>query len=93
MTHEGNVTTSELQFTPDVTDAGKVLSCEASAPSDNTRPLVDDWLLDIYCEYTKGVLGRTFRGERRAGRHHGGVVGGMEGVKEVLEGILGVGEV
>ncbi|KAK8393912.1 hypothetical protein O3P69_006924 [Scylla paramamosain] len=48
MTHEGNVTMSELQFTPEVTDAGKVLSCEASTPSDNTRPLRDEWLLDIY---------------------------------------------
>ncbi|XP_063889357.1 LOW QUALITY PROTEIN: uncharacterized protein LOC135116077 [Scylla paramamosain] len=48
VSHEGNVTTSELQFTPQVGDAGRMLSCEAVSPSVTTHPLVDDWLLDVH---------------------------------------------
>ncbi|XP_050691431.1 nephrin-like [Eriocheir sinensis] len=48
VSHEGNVTTSELQFTPQVRDGERMLSCEAFSPSVTTHPLVDDWLLDVH---------------------------------------------
>ncbi|KAK7017947.1 hypothetical protein SK128_019381 [Halocaridina rubra] len=52
--HEGNVTTSELHWSPTVADAGKVLQCRAESPSiTRAPPLVDDWLLDIYCEFSQ----------------------------------------
>ncbi|KAK7085662.1 hypothetical protein SK128_012452 [Halocaridina rubra] len=47
--HEGNVTTSELHWSPIVADAGKVLQCRAESPSiTRAPPLVDDCLPDIY---------------------------------------------
>ncbi|XP_064109770.1 LOW QUALITY PROTEIN: uncharacterized protein LOC135217712 [Macrobrachium nipponense] len=47
-TQEGNVTTSELQLTPRVSDAGKVLQCRAESPDLHEPPLVAKWTLDIY---------------------------------------------
>lgn len=58
------MTTSELQFTPQVGDVGRMLSCEAVSPSVTTRPLVDDWLLDVHCEY-EGPPPRVIRKGRR----------------------------
>ncbi|KAG0729190.1 B-cell receptor CD22 [Chionoecetes opilio] len=48
ITHEGNVTTSELQFSPQTGDADRMLSCEAMSPAVTTRPLVDEWVLDVH---------------------------------------------
>ncbi|XP_042204299.1 nephrin-like [Homarus americanus] len=46
---EGNVTTSELRWTPSVRDAGKMLTCRADSPVLNPAgPMVDKWRLDIY---------------------------------------------
>ncbi|MPC96212.1 hypothetical protein E2C01_091456 [Portunus trituberculatus] len=98
MTHEGNVTMSELEFTPEVTDAGKILSCEASTPSDNTRPLRDEWLLDIYCEYKGCVyIMRTLQGrdgEEDMGWASDGRAGGwgVVCVERLWEGLVGARE-
>lgn len=52
-TDDGNVTSSELRWTPSAEDAGKVLSCRAHSPAlPSAPPLVDEWPLDIFCEYT-----------------------------------------
>ncbi|XP_053631281.2 protein turtle homolog B [Cherax quadricarinatus] len=48
LSHDGNVTSSELMFTPEIGDAGRVLSCLAHSPALSTQPLVDEWLLDVY---------------------------------------------
>ncbi|KAK4294521.1 hypothetical protein Pmani_032863, partial [Petrolisthes manimaculis] len=44
----GNITTSEVLLRPEVEDSGKVLSCLAHSPAVPTRPLRDDWLLNVY---------------------------------------------
>ncbi|XP_068232418.1 neural cell adhesion molecule 2-like isoform X1 [Palaemon carinicauda] len=46
--HEGNVTTSNLRWTPQVSDAGKTLQCRAESPDLHEPPLFDKWTLDIY---------------------------------------------
>ncbi|XP_042230323.1 nephrin-like isoform X2 [Homarus americanus] len=48
LSHEGNVTKSELLLTPEVGDGRKVLSCLAESPALTLHPLVDEWLLDVY---------------------------------------------
>nr|XP_053646215.1 nephrin-like [Cherax quadricarinatus] len=48
LSDEGNVTTSELKFTPEVGDGGDVLSCLAHSPALTTLPLIDEWLLQVY---------------------------------------------
>ncbi|XP_042207122.1 nephrin-like [Homarus americanus] len=47
LSHEGNVTKSELLLTPEVDDGGKVLSCLAESPALTLHPLVDEWLLEV----------------------------------------------
>nr|XP_045591679.1 synaptogenesis protein syg-2-like [Procambarus clarkii] len=48
-TDDGNVTSSELRWTPSAEDAGKVLSCRAHSPAlPSAPPLVDEWPLDIF---------------------------------------------
>ncbi|XP_042864672.1 nephrin-like isoform X2 [Penaeus japonicus] len=46
--HEGNVTTSSLRFTPTVADAGQVLACVSDSRAVNSRVMMDEWKLDIY---------------------------------------------
>ncbi|KAK7079664.1 hypothetical protein SK128_026615 [Halocaridina rubra] len=46
--HEGNVTISELRWTPSVADAGKLLKCRAESPSVHDPPHFDKWRLDIF---------------------------------------------
>ncbi|XP_037797703.1 protein turtle homolog B-like [Penaeus monodon] len=46
--HEGNLTTSELKWTPTVGDVGKVLSCQAESEKIAYPPLIVEWHLDIY---------------------------------------------
>nr|XP_027238786.1 uncharacterized protein LOC113829811 [Penaeus vannamei] len=48
--HGDNMTTSELRWTPSVHDGGRVLSCHADSPNVQHPPLVDEWLLDVFCE-------------------------------------------
>ncbi|XP_069179049.1 cell adhesion molecule 1-like [Procambarus clarkii] len=48
VSQEGNVTYSELRWTPSVKDAGKVISCQADSPVLEAGPMVDDWRLQIY---------------------------------------------
>nr|XP_045598938.1 uncharacterized protein LOC123758527 [Procambarus clarkii] len=48
VSQEGNVTNSELRWTPSVKDAGKVISCQADSPVLEAGPMVDDWRLQIY---------------------------------------------
>ncbi|XP_063889128.1 nephrin-like isoform X2 [Scylla paramamosain] len=45
---DGNVTTSELRWTPSVQDVGKVLSCQARSPAVPYPILKDEWRLNIY---------------------------------------------
>ncbi|ROT77314.1 putative nephrin-like isoform X3, partial [Penaeus vannamei] len=54
--HEGNLTTSELKWTPTVGDVGKVLSCQAESEKIAYPPLIVEWHLDIYCEYAITIL-------------------------------------
>ncbi|XP_063597917.1 nephrin-like [Penaeus indicus] len=46
--HEGNLTTSELKWTPTVGDVGKVLSCQAESEKIAYPPLIVEWHLDIH---------------------------------------------
>ncbi|XP_042862428.1 nephrin-like [Penaeus japonicus] len=45
---DGNLTTSELKWTPTVGDVGKVLSCQAESEKIAYPPLIVEWHLDIY---------------------------------------------
>ncbi|XP_071526349.1 kin of IRRE-like protein 2, partial [Panulirus ornatus] len=45
---DGNVTTSELRWTPSAADEGKILSCQAESPALTAQPLVDEWPLNIF---------------------------------------------
>ncbi|XP_050696805.1 nephrin-like [Eriocheir sinensis] len=48
LTEEGNVTRSELRWTPSVRDEGRILACRAESPTLSNPPLTDRWKLQIY---------------------------------------------